>query len=133
MLFRCEPFSTYPRTYDLLHADKLLSHYQNHGEGCVLEDIMLEMDRIIRPQVFYIKPCLLGVIIQISFCYIKPCLVFGVCRDSSLLETRNRSSQKSKTWLLSSYGKLRHVNFKTNTRRLKLFYFAERSSGQSSD
>lgn len=51
---RCEPFSTYPRTYDLLHADSLLSHYQIHGGGCLLEDIMLEMDRIIRPQVLYI-------------------------------------------------------------------------------
>ncbi|CAN7141912.1 unnamed protein product [Brassica rapa subsp. narinosa] len=50
----CEPFSTYPRTYDLLHADRLLSHYRNHGEGCLLEDIMLEMDRIIRPQGFII-------------------------------------------------------------------------------
>ncbi|KAG7962016.1 hypothetical protein I3843_09G044400 [Carya illinoinensis] len=48
----CEPFSTYPRTYDLLHADHLFSHYKSHGEGCLLEDIMLEMDRIIRPQVF---------------------------------------------------------------------------------
>jgi hypothetical protein len=48
---RCEPFSTYPRTYDLLHADHLFSHYENRGEGCLLEDIMLEMDRIIRPQV----------------------------------------------------------------------------------
>ncbi|KAK9267039.1 hypothetical protein L1049_007397 [Liquidambar formosana] len=50
----CEPFSTYPRSYDLLHANYLFSHYKNHGEGCLLEDIMLEMDRIIRPQGFII-------------------------------------------------------------------------------
>ncbi|KAG6694361.1 probable methyltransferase PMT6 isoform X1 [Carya illinoinensis] len=50
----CEPFSTYPRTYDLLHADHLFPHYKSHGEGCLLEDIMLEMDRIIRPQGFII-------------------------------------------------------------------------------
>lgn len=50
----CEPFSTYPRTYDLLHADHLFSHYKNRGEGCLLEDIMLEMDRVIRPQGFII-------------------------------------------------------------------------------
>lgn len=50
----CEPFSTYPRTYDLLHVNRLLSHYKNHGEGCSLEDIMMEMDRIIRPQGFVI-------------------------------------------------------------------------------
>jgi hypothetical protein len=53
---RCEPFSTYPRSYDLLHAFHLFSHYEGHKEDCLLEDIMLEMDRIIRPQVKY---CLL--------------------------------------------------------------------------
>ncbi|CAI9099724.1 OLC1v1036586C1 [Oldenlandia corymbosa var. corymbosa] len=47
----CEPFSTYPRTYDLVHASHLLSRYNSHGEGCLLEDVMLEMDRIARPQV----------------------------------------------------------------------------------
>lgn len=46
----CEPFSTYPRTYDLLHTNHLFSHYKNSGDGCKLEDIMLEMDRVIRPQ-----------------------------------------------------------------------------------
>ncbi|KAL3357517.1 hypothetical protein AABB24_017969 [Solanum stoloniferum] len=50
----CESFSTYPRTYDLLHANHLLSHYKNREEGCLIEDIMLEMDRILRPQGFII-------------------------------------------------------------------------------
>ncbi|XVF56248.1 hypothetical protein PTKIN_Ptkin06aG0103600 [Pterospermum kingtungense] len=50
----CEPFSTYPRTYDLLHANHLFSRYKSSGEGCQLEDIMLEMDRILRPQGFVI-------------------------------------------------------------------------------
>ncbi|KVI03469.1 probable methyltransferase PMT6 [Cynara cardunculus var. scolymus] len=50
----CEPFSSYPRTYDLLHASYLFSHYGNHQDGCSLEDIMLEMDRLIRPQGFVI-------------------------------------------------------------------------------
>ncbi|CAN6337777.1 unnamed protein product [Urochloa humidicola] len=50
----CEPFSTYPRSYDLLHAFHLFSHYEGHNEDCLLEDIMLEMDRIIRPQGFII-------------------------------------------------------------------------------
>ncbi|KAL1330493.1 hypothetical protein HN51_047728 [Arachis hypogaea] len=45
----CEPFSSYPRTYDLLHANYLFSQYKTQGEGCLLEDIMLEMDRLIRP------------------------------------------------------------------------------------
>ncbi|CAN1338267.1 Probable methyltransferase PMT7 [Linum perenne] len=51
---RCEAFSTYPRTYDLLHANRLFSHYKNHGEGCRVEDMILEMDRMLRPQGFVI-------------------------------------------------------------------------------
>ncbi|KAL3623737.1 hypothetical protein CASFOL_032553 [Castilleja foliolosa] len=46
----CEPFSTYPRSYDLLHANRLFSNYKNSKEGCLYEDIMLEMDRMLRPQ-----------------------------------------------------------------------------------
>ncbi|KAM1306740.1 hypothetical protein PS2_009135 [Malus domestica] len=50
-----QPFSTYPRTYDLLHANRLFSHYKNLGrQGCELADILLEMDRMIRPQGFII-------------------------------------------------------------------------------
>ncbi|XP_047319873.1 probable methyltransferase PMT2 [Impatiens glandulifera] len=43
----CEGFSTYPRTYDLIHANGLFSLYK---EKCNLEDILLEMDRILRPE-----------------------------------------------------------------------------------
>ncbi|XP_058096516.1 probable methyltransferase PMT2 [Magnolia sinica] len=43
----CEGFSTYPRTYDLIHANGLFSLYQSK---CKLEDILLEMDRILRPE-----------------------------------------------------------------------------------
>lgn len=43
----CEAFSTYPRSYDLIHAGGVLSLYQNN---CELEDILLEMDRILRPE-----------------------------------------------------------------------------------
>ncbi|KAJ7976687.1 S-adenosyl-L-methionine-dependent methyltransferases superfamily protein [Quillaja saponaria] len=50
----CEPFSSYPRSYDLLHANHLFSHYRRRGPGCLLEDIMLEMDRLTRPQGFII-------------------------------------------------------------------------------
>ncbi|KAL2326017.1 hypothetical protein Fmac_025075 [Flemingia macrophylla] len=50
----CEPFSSYPRTYDLLHANYLFAHYKAKGQGCLLEDIMLEMDRLIRPLGFII-------------------------------------------------------------------------------
>lgn len=43
----CEAFSTYPRTYDLIHASGLFSLYENK---CEVEDILLEMDRILRPE-----------------------------------------------------------------------------------
>ncbi|KAJ8479352.1 hypothetical protein OPV22_023079 [Ensete ventricosum] len=43
----CEAFSTYPRTYDLIHANGVFSLYQ---DKCKMEDILLEMDRILRPE-----------------------------------------------------------------------------------
>ncbi|KAK9669243.1 hypothetical protein RND81_13G118700 [Saponaria officinalis] len=43
----CEAFSTYPRTYDLIHAYGVFSLYKNK---CNAEDILLEMDRILRPE-----------------------------------------------------------------------------------
>ncbi|CAM6041334.1 unnamed protein product [Sphagnum compactum] len=43
----CEAFSTYPRTYDLIHASGLFSLYQDR---CEIADILLEMDRILRPE-----------------------------------------------------------------------------------
>ncbi|KAJ8441334.1 hypothetical protein Cgig2_024846 [Carnegiea gigantea] len=43
----CEAFSTYPRTYDLIHAAGLFSLYK---EKCNFEYILLEMDRILRPE-----------------------------------------------------------------------------------
>ncbi|CAI8593655.1 unnamed protein product [Vicia faba] len=43
----CEAMSTYPRTYDLIHADSVFSLY---NDRCEVEDILLEMDRILRPE-----------------------------------------------------------------------------------
>ncbi|BAF13342.1 probable methyltransferase PMT28 [Oryza sativa Japonica Group] len=43
----CEPFSTYPRSYDLLHADHLFSRLNNRCKQPV--SIVVEMDRILRP------------------------------------------------------------------------------------
>ncbi|KAL6614003.1 hypothetical protein ACP70R_036273 [Stipagrostis hirtigluma subsp. patula] len=42
----CEAFSTYPRTYDLIHANGLFSSYI---DKCGIIDIMVEMDRVLRP------------------------------------------------------------------------------------
>ncbi|XP_014523789.1 probable methyltransferase PMT26 [Vigna radiata var. radiata] len=43
----CESFSTYPRSYDLLHADRLFS---NIKKRCNLRAVMAEVDRILRPE-----------------------------------------------------------------------------------
>ncbi|MBA0755211.1 hypothetical protein Gogos_021410 [Gossypium gossypioides] len=43
----CEAFSTYPRTYDLIHASGLFTLYQHR---CDITYILLEMDRILRPE-----------------------------------------------------------------------------------
>lgn len=48
----CEAFSTYPRTYDLLHAWSVFSDIEK--KGCSGEDLLLEMDRILRPTGFVI-------------------------------------------------------------------------------
>lgn len=42
----CEPFSTYPRTYDLLHFDGL---FAAESHRCEIKYVLLEMDRILRP------------------------------------------------------------------------------------
>uniref|UniRef100_A0A6N2K4U6 Methyltransferase n=1 Tax=Salix viminalis TaxID=40686 RepID=A0A6N2K4U6_SALVM len=59
----CEAFSTYPRTYDLLHAWGVFSEIQEHG--CGVEDLLIEMDRILRPDGFVIirdKPLIINYI-----------------------------------------------------------------------
>ncbi|XP_057527814.1 probable methyltransferase PMT16 [Amaranthus tricolor] len=43
----CEAMSTYPRTYDFIHADSIFTLYKDR---CEIEDILLEMDRILRPE-----------------------------------------------------------------------------------
>ncbi|KAI4372182.1 hypothetical protein MLD38_010448 [Melastoma candidum] len=42
----CEAFSTYPRTYDLLHLDGL---FTTESHRCEVKYVLLEMDRILRP------------------------------------------------------------------------------------
>ncbi|BFG26988.1 hypothetical protein CerSpe_132620 [Prunus speciosa] len=59
----CEAFSTYPRTYDLLHAWAVFSEINERG--CGAEDLLIEMDRILRPDGFVIirdKPAVINYI-----------------------------------------------------------------------
>ncbi|CAM8926333.1 unnamed protein product [Rhodiola kirilowii] len=45
----CEAFPTYPRTYDLVHADGLLSlHISQHR--CTVLDLFTEINRLLRPE-----------------------------------------------------------------------------------
>lgn len=46
----CEAFPTYPRTYDMVHAEGLLSLESHQIHKCSLHDIFLEIDRILRPE-----------------------------------------------------------------------------------
>ncbi|MED6220547.1 putative pectin methyltransferase qua3 [Stylosanthes scabra] len=49
----CEPFSTYPRTYDLIHVASIESLTKDPASGkrrCNLVDLMVEIDRILRPE-----------------------------------------------------------------------------------
>ncbi|KAM6565121.1 hypothetical protein CsatB_025119 [Cannabis sativa] len=48
----CEAFSTYPRTYDLLHAWTVFSDMER--KKCSAVDLMIEMDRILRPKGFIV-------------------------------------------------------------------------------
>lgn len=43
----CESFSTYPRTYDLLHADHIFSDVKKR---CKILPLIAEIDRILRPE-----------------------------------------------------------------------------------
>ncbi|KAK6918422.1 putative S-adenosyl-L-methionine-dependent methyltransferase [Dillenia turbinata] len=49
----CEPFSTYPRSYDFIHVAGIESLIKNPGSGksrCNLVDLMVEIDRMLRPE-----------------------------------------------------------------------------------
>ena len=52
-VIRCEPFSTYPRTYDLVHVagiDSLVKDPASGKNRCSLVDLMVEIDRMLRPE-----------------------------------------------------------------------------------
>ncbi|XP_024963548.1 probable methyltransferase PMT13 [Cynara cardunculus var. scolymus] len=49
----CEPFSSYPRTYDFIHVVAIESLIKDPVTGknrCNLVDVMVEMDRLLRPE-----------------------------------------------------------------------------------
>ncbi|XP_075516786.1 putative pectin methyltransferase QUA2 [Primulina tabacum] len=46
----CEPFPTYPRTYDLVHAQGLISLQFTEHPKCQALDLLTEIDRLLRPE-----------------------------------------------------------------------------------
>ncbi|KAK9713471.1 hypothetical protein RND81_06G029700 [Saponaria officinalis] len=46
----CEAFLTYPRTYDMIHADGLLSLETHLHQKCRMLDLFIEMDRLLRAE-----------------------------------------------------------------------------------
>lgn len=103
--YRCEPFSTYPRTYDLLHANHLFSHYKNRGEGCLLEDILLEMDRIIRPQVI----TSIGAISYACFYWSIKNISYGILRTKKEEQFFSRMARQYNYFcILRFYSKFHH-------------------------
>ncbi|GAB4845034.1 Probable pectin methyltransferase qua2 [Ancistrocladus abbreviatus] len=46
----CEAFPTYPRTYDMVHADGLLTLETSKHRRCSMLDILVEIDRLLRPE-----------------------------------------------------------------------------------
>lgn len=53
LFLRCEAFPTYPRTYDMVHAEGLLSLEAAQHHRCTTLDLFLEIDRILRPEVSF--------------------------------------------------------------------------------
>ncbi|KAL3504750.1 hypothetical protein ACH5RR_034591 [Cinchona calisaya] len=46
----CEAFPTYPRTYDLVHGEGILSLEFGEKQRCEMLDVFIEIDRILRPE-----------------------------------------------------------------------------------
>jgi SAM-dependent methyltransferase len=46
----CEAFPTYPRTYDMVHADGLLTLQTTKQSRCSMLDLFYEIDRLLRPE-----------------------------------------------------------------------------------
>ncbi|XP_024973166.1 probable pectin methyltransferase QUA2 [Cynara cardunculus var. scolymus] len=46
----CEPFPSYPRTYDMVHVEGLLSLENANQRRCSMLDLFLEIDRLLRPE-----------------------------------------------------------------------------------
>ncbi|KAJ8511191.1 hypothetical protein OPV22_001625 [Ensete ventricosum] len=87
----CEAMSTYPRTYDLLHADRVFTLYKGR---CEMEDILLEMDRILRPEGTVIVRDDVDVLIKIKS------VTDGMRWDSQIADHEDGPHQREKLLLV---------------------------------
>ncbi|KAK6926279.1 putative S-adenosyl-L-methionine-dependent methyltransferase [Dillenia turbinata] len=83
----CEAMSTYPRTYDLIHADSVFTLYKNR---CEMEDILLEMDRILRPEGSVIFRDDVDVVVKIKK------IIDGLNWDSQIVDHEDGPHQREK-------------------------------------
>ncbi|RWR91935.1 putative methyltransferase PMT5 [Cinnamomum micranthum f. kanehirae] len=82
----CEPFPTYPRTYDMLHAKGLLSHLSS--KDCDISYLFLEMDRILRPEGW--------VVMSDKTHFIEKARTLATQNrwDARVIETQNKNDQR---------------------------------------
>ncbi|CAL0307576.1 unnamed protein product [Lupinus luteus] len=59
----CESFNTYPRTYDLLHCSFLFKYLE---QRCDIVDVVVEMDRILRPDGYLVVQDSIGILNKLS-------------------------------------------------------------------
>ncbi|CAK9160981.1 unnamed protein product [Ilex paraguariensis] len=83
----CEAMSTYPRTYDLIHADSVFTLYRNR---CGMEDILLEMDRILRPEGSVILRDDVDILVKVKR------IVDGMNWDSQIVDHEDGPLQREK-------------------------------------
>ncbi|KAG4970387.1 hypothetical protein JHK85_036808 [Glycine max] len=99
----CEAFSTYPRTYDLLHAWTIFSDIIE--KECSPEDLLIEMDRILRPKGFIIVYDKRSVVLSIK--KFLPALHWVAVATSNLEQDSNQGKDdavliiQKKMWLTS--------------------------------
>ncbi|CAM8971873.1 unnamed protein product [Rhodiola kirilowii] len=86
----CEAMSTYPRTYDFIHADSIFSLYKSR---CDTVDILIEMDRILRPEGSIIFRDDVDVIVKVKN------IIDGMQYESRIVDHENGPLEREKILL----------------------------------
>ncbi|KAJ4839458.1 putative pectin methyltransferase qua2 [Turnera subulata] len=84
----CEAFPSYPRTYDLVHAEGLLSLELAQKRRCTMLDLFTEVDRLLRPEGW--------VIIRDTASMVESArsLTTGLKWDARVIEIESNSDEK---------------------------------------